>query len=190
MLERAFRTYGLPRAIRSDNGTPFASTGIHGLSQLSVWWLRLGIQHQRIRPGQPQQNGAHERLHRTLKAEAIRPARGSLVAQQRAFTAFRQLYNEERPHAALDGQTPASRYVPSARLYPERLPPLDYPGHFQVRHVTTAGTFRFQGRVLFIATALAQHPIGLDQTADGVWSIYLGTVLLARLSERDHIIRG
>ena len=190
VLEWAFRTYGLPRAIRSDNGVPFATTGIHGLSQLNVWWLRLGIQHQRILPGQPQQNGAHERMHRTLKAEAIRPPRGSLAAQQRAFNSFRTLYNTERPHTALGGQPPASQYVGSPRVYPEQLPALEYPGHFLVKRVTNAGTFRFKDRLLFIANALKQHHIGLEESDSGIWSIYLGAVLLARLDERDYIIRG
>jgi transposase InsO family protein len=190
VLEGAFRAYGLPRAIRSDNGVPFATTGIHGLSQLNVWWMRLGIVHQRILPGCPQQNGAHERMHKTLKAEACRPPRGSLAAQQRAFNSFRRLYNEERPHSALGGVPPADQYVPSTQPYPEQLPALEYPGHFLVKRVTNAGTFRFKDRLLFIANALKQHPIGLEETDTGIWSIYLGSVLLARLDERDHIIRG
>ena len=190
VLERAFRDYGLPRAIRSDNGVPFATTGIHGLSQLNVWWLRLGIQHQRILPGQPQQNGAHERMHRTLKAEACRPPQATVRAQQRAFDAFRTLYNLERPHTALGGVPPGSQYVPSPRPYPARLPPLEYPGHYLVKRVTNAGTFRFKDRLLFIANALKQHHIGLEESDAGVWSIYLGAVLLARLDERDYIIRG
>jgi len=190
VLEWAFRTYGLPRAIRSDNGVPFATTGVHGLSQLNVWWLRLGIAHQRILPGQPQQNGAHERMHKTLKAEAIRPPRGSLAAQQRAFNRFRQLYNEERPHTALGGQPPASQYTPSPRPYPAQLPVLEYPGHFLVKRVTNAGTFRFKDRLLFIAHALKQHHIALEEIDSGVWSIYLGAVLLARVDERDFVIRG
>ncbi|MFL5574710.1 MAG: integrase core domain-containing protein [Gemmatimonadaceae bacterium] len=103
VLEWAFRTYGLPRAIRSDNGVPFATTGLHGLSRLNVWWLRLGIQHQRILPGQPQQNGTHERMHKTLKAEACRPPEANGRAQRRRFDAFRAEYNTERPHAALGG---------------------------------------------------------------------------------------
>ena len=190
VFEWAFRAYGLPAAIRTDNGVPFATTGIHGLSQLNVWWLRLGIQHQRIRPASPQQNGAHERMHKTLKAEAIRPPRATLAAQQRAFNDFRQLFNEERPHTALGGRPPASWYEASPRPYPEQLPALEYPGHFLVKRVTNAGTFRFKDRLLFIANALKQHHIGLEEIDDGVWSIYLGTVLLARLDERDHIIRG
>ena len=190
VLEWAFRTYGLPQAIRSDNGVPFATTGVHGLSQLNVWWLRLGIAHQRILPGQPQQNGAHERMHKTLKAEACRPPQTTRRTQQRRFDAFRAEYNTERPHAALGGQPPASCYVASPRPYPARLPPLEYPGHFLVKRVTNAGTFRFKDRLLFIANALKQHHIGLEEVDAGVWSIYLGRVLLARLDERDYVIRG
>jgi transposase InsO family protein len=109
VFERAFRTYGLPAAIRTDNGIPFASGGLHGLTTLNVWWWRLGIHHQRIHPGRPQQNGAHERMHRTLKRAAIRPPRRDAASQQRAFNRFRAEYNEERPHATLGGATPASR---------------------------------------------------------------------------------
>ena len=190
VFDRLFREYGLPRAIRTDNGVPFATTGIHGLSQLNVWWMRLGIQHQRILPGQPQQNGAHERMHKTLKADAIRPPRATIVAQQRAFNAFRQQYNEERPHQHLRGRTPASFYRPSPRAYDARLLPIEYPGHFLVKRITTAGTFRFKKRLLFIAHALAPHTIGLEEVDDGVWSIYFCHVLIARLDERDYIIRG
>ena len=107
VFERAFRAHGLPAAIRTDNGVPFASVGLHGLSQLNVWWLRLGIQHQRIHPASPQENGAHERMHRTLKAEATRPPQATCAAQQRVFAAFRAEFNAERPHAALGGATPA-----------------------------------------------------------------------------------
>jgi transposase InsO family protein len=123
IFERAFREYGLPRAIRTDNGVPFANTGLHGLTQLNVWWLRLGIQHQRIRPASPQENGAHERMHRTLKAETTRPPAADLTQQQRVFTTFRREYNEERPHAALAGDPPAARYVVSARAYPRDFQP-------------------------------------------------------------------
>lgn len=190
VLERAFRTYGLPRAIRTDNGVPFATCGIHGLSKLNVWWMRLGIQHQRIHPGRPQQNGAHERMHRTLKRGAIRPPREHAAAQQRACNRFRTEYNEERPHETLGGQTPASRYRPSPRPYPRTLPPQEYPGHYLVKKITTGGTFRFQDRLLFISNNLTDHHIGLDETDDGIWSIYFNTVLLAKLDERDDIIRG
>ena len=190
VFEQAFRTFGLPHAIRTDNGVPFATTGIHGLSQLNVWWMRLGIQHQRILPAHPQQNGAHERLHKALKAGAIRPPRGTLAAQQRAFNAFRTEYNEERPHETLGGRPPGTLYRPAPRAYPEHPPPLDYPGHFLVKRVTNAGTFRLKHRLVFIANALKQHHMGLEEVADGIWSIYFGRVLLARLDERDYILRN
>jgi transposase InsO family protein len=189
VFERTFREFGLPRAMRTDNGVPFASCGIHGLSQLNVWWMRLGIQHQRIHPASPQENGAHERMHRTLKAGACRPPRATLAAQQRAFNRFRTLYNDERPHEFLGGRTPSSRYTASPRPFPERLPPLEYPGHFLVKRVTNAGTFRLKHKLLFIANALKQHHLGLEETDDGIWSIYFGTVLLAKVDERDMTIR-
>jgi len=190
VFEELFRTYGLPRAIRTDNGVPFATTGIHGLSQLNVWWLHLGIQHQRILPAHPQQNGAHERRPKTLKGDAIRPPRATLALQQRAFTAFRRLYNEERPHQALAGRPLAALYRPSPRAYPAVLPPIEYPGHFIVKRVTNAGTVRFKKRLVFIANAFKQHPIGLEEVADGIWSIYLCRVLLGRIDEREYIIRA
>jgi transposase InsO family protein len=151
VFEQVFRAFGLPQAIRTDNGVPFATTGIHGLSQLNVWWMRLGIQHQRILPAHRQQNGVHERMHKTLKAGAIRLPRGSLAAQQRAFNTFRALYNDERPHQTLGGRPPGAFYRPSPRPFPEQLPPLDYPGHFLVKRITNAGTFRFKHRLLFTA---------------------------------------
>jgi putative transposase len=189
VFEHLFAEYGLPAAIRTDNGVPFATTGIHGLSQLNVWWMRLGIQHQRILPAHPQQNGAHERMHKTLKAGAIRPPRATLAAQQRAFNTFRRLYNDERPHDFLNGRTPGSRYQPSPRAFTGQLPPIDYPGHFLVKRVTTAGTIRFKKRLLFVAHALTHHPIGLEEVDDGLWSIYFCQVLLARLDERDYVLR-
>jgi len=189
VFDRLFREYGLPRAIRTDNGVPFATTGIHGLSQLNVWWIRLGIQHQRILPAHPQQNGAHERMHKTLKGEAIRPPRATLAAQQRKFTRFRHEYNEERPHQTLCGRTPASLYRPSPRPYTGGLPPIEYPGHFIVKRVTNAGTIRFKKRLLFLANALKQHQVGLEEVDDGIWSLHFCHVLLGRIDERDCIIR-
>lgn len=188
VFEWAFREYGLPRAIRTDNGVPFATTSIHGLSHLNVWWMKLGIQHQRITPATPSENGAHERMHRSLKRRAIRPARGSLSAQQRAFNAFRTEYNEERPHETLGMATPASRYTPSPRPYPTRLRDPEYPGHFLVKAITTGGTFRLHRRVLYLANALTGELVGLDEVDDGVWHIYFGTVLIATLDERDYLI--
>jgi len=154
---RLFREHGLPGAIRSDNGAPFASTGIHGLSRLNVWWLQLGITHQRITPGSPQQNGAHERMHKTLKRGACRPPRATLGTQQRAFNRFRQEYNEERPHQFLRGRTPSALYRVSPRAYTGLLPALEYPSHLLVKRVTNAGTIRFKTRLLYLSTALRQH---------------------------------
>lgn len=190
VFERAFREFGLPLAIRTDNGVPFANTGLHGLTQLSVWWLRLGIQHQRIRPASPQENGAHERMHRTLKAETTRPPAATCARQQQAFIAFRREYNHERPHAALGGDPPAARYAPSARAYPATLPALEYPGHFLVKRVTNAGTIRFKHKLLFLANALKQHHVGLEESGDAVWSLYLGHVLLGKIDERTMTVHG
>lgn len=184
IFERAFREYGLPAAIRADNGVPFATTGLHGLSRLSVWWIRLGIMPQRILPAHPEQNGAHERMHKTLKRGAIRPPRGSLAAQQRAFTAYRTLYNEERPHDALDGATPSAQYRASGRVYPAQLPAIDYPGHFVVKRITDAGTFRFKDRLFFLSNALDNHQIGLEEVEDGLWSVHFCHLVLARIDER------
>jgi len=190
VFDRLFREHGLPRAIRTDNGVPFATVGIHGLSQLNVWWLSLGIQHQRILPGHPQQNGAHERMHRTLKAATARPPRHNLVGQQRAFNHFRLVYNEERPHQFLNGRTPASVYRTSRRAYTGRVAPFEYPGHYLVKRVTNAGTIRLKTRLLFLANALKQHLVGLEEVGDGIWSIHFCNVLLARVDERDHILRA
>jgi putative transposase len=189
IFDRLFREYGLPRAIRTDNGVPFATTGIHGLSQLNVWWLRLGIQHQRILPAHPEQNGAHERMHKTLKAEACRPPQSCVATQQRTFNAFRRLYNDERPHEALGDRPPALLYRPSSRSYTGALPPVEYPGHFLVKRVTNAGTIRLKKRLLFLSNALQQHPVGLEEVDDGIWSIHFCRVLLGRVDERDYIIR-
>jgi hypothetical protein len=142
-------------------------------------------------PASPQQNGKHERMHRTLKAEATRPAKANLRAQQRTFDEFRHIYNDERPHSALNGKTPQSLYRESNRSYNGgRQPPFEYPGHFIIKRVTASGTFRFKDRLLFIGHPLDQQLIGLEEVDDGVWSIHFCHVLLARVDERDFIIRG
>lgn len=190
VLTEAFRTYGLPRAIRTDNGVPFATTALHGISTLNVWWMQLGIQHQRIRPASPQENGAHERMHRTLKAETLRPPRRTRRAQQVVFNRFRRAYNEERPHEHLRGKPPARAYHASPRPYPERLPPIEYPGHYLVKRVTNAGTIRFKRKLLFLAKPLKQLPVGLEEVGDGIWSIHFNRVLLARFDEREYVLHG
>lgn len=179
-----FREYGLPEAIRTDNGAPFATPALCGLSKLSVWWIKLGIRHQRIEPGRPEQNGAHERMHRTLKAEATRPPEQNQKAQQERFDRFCAEYNQERPHEALQMQTPSMCYQRSIREMPQELPGPEYPGHFEVRRVSRAGTFRFHTRQLFLSDTLLEEWIGLEETDDGIWSIYFHDVLLARIDER------
>ncbi|MDB4912650.1 MAG: integrase catalytic subunit [Gemmatimonadetes bacterium] len=190
IFERAFREDGLPLAIRTDNGGPFATQALHGLSYLNVWWMRLGIVHQRIHPGQPQENGAHERMHRSMKRRAIKPVQRTCAAQQKTFDAFRAEYNTERPHEALAMETPASRYRESPRAYPTRLPRLEYPLHFQVKKVTDAGTVRFQRKLRYLANSLVEQEVGFEETDDGIWAIYFHRVLLATMDERDYIIRG
>lgn len=189
-FERLFRHYGLPEAIRSDNGVPFATQAICGLSRLSVWWIKLGIDHQRIDPGQPQQNGRHERMHKTLKAETARPPDADMARQQVRFDAWRAEFNDERPHEALSGDVPASRYTPSSRVMPERLPSPEYPGHFEVRYLSKDGNIRFKKHQFFLTSALAHEYIGLEETGDGVWSVYFYDRLLARFDERDFKLTG
>jgi putative transposase len=189
-LERVFRAHGLPTAIRSDNGSPFASTGIHGLCGLNVWWMKLGIVHQRITPSSPQENGAHERMHRTLKARATRPPAASLRGQQWKFDRFQSEYNFERPHEALDDEPPASLWTPSQRAYPDRIGPPEYPGHFELRRVSNAGHFRMGAQHYFISHALKDDNIGLEAIDDGLWNILYYNTLLGRLSERSGKISG
>ena len=185
VFTRLFRDYGLPRAIRTDNGVPFATGALSGLSRLNIEWIRLGIQHQRIEPAHPEQNGRHERMHRTLKREATRNPERDLAAQQERFEVFRTEYNEERPHEALGQETPASHYQPSPRPYPAIVPEPNYPGHMQRRWISKAGTFRFhKGRQLFLSNALIHEWIGLEEVEDGVWSLYFYDVLVARFDER------
>jgi putative transposase len=187
---RLFREYGLPDAIRSDNGAPFASTGIHGLTRLNVWWLQLGITHQRITPGSPQENGVHERMHRTLKARVTKPPAANLNLQQRAFNEFRQTFNELRPHEALNDETPASRWTPSTRAYPERIPKPEYPRHVEVRRVSNCGAFRLNCAQIFLSQTLNGEEIGLEEVADGLWNIVYYDVLLGRFDERTKTITG
>ena len=189
-FEALFREYGLPTAIRSDNGTPFATQAICGLSRLSVWWIKLGIDHQRIDPGQPQQNGAHERMHRTLKAETARPPKRDVATQQQRFDAWRVEFNGERPHDALAGQVPADLYTPSPRPMPDVLPAPDYPGHYEVRYVSRDGAIRLKKRQVFVSQALGGEHVGLEETADGVWDLHFCDRLLARIDERDFKLRA
>jgi len=185
VFERLFREKGLPRAMLSDNGGPFSSPALCGLSRLSVWWIKLGIQPLRIERGKPEQNGAHERMHRTLKAETARPPAADLPAQQICFDAFRQEFNDQRPHEALGQRAPAEFYEPSPRSYPDPLPQVEYPGHFEVRRVRRNGLIKWQGSDLFLSEVLAGESVGLEEVDDGIWSLHFSGQLLARFDERD-----
>lgn len=190
VFRRLFRDVGLPDAIRTDNGAPFASTGIHGLCALNVWWMQLGIVHQRIRPASPQENGAHERMHRELKRETARPPARSLRAQQRRFDRFQRRYNDERPHEGIGDRVPGSLWAPSSRPYPDRLSPPHYPGHLEVRRVSHCGTFRLHSAQPFLSNALRDEYIGLEEVDDGVWNIVYYRTLLGKIDERTLLITG
>jgi len=161
-----FYEYGLPARIRTDNGVPFATTTLARLSKLSAWWVRLGILPEFIEPGRPDQNGRHERMHRTLKA------------------AFRAEFNHQRPHEALDQQTPASCYTPSVREMPATLPPLEYPDRFEVRYVSANGGIRWNCRWVNVSTVCIGEYVGLEEIDDGIWNVYFGPLKLGRLLER------
>lgn len=187
-FKRIFRKYGLPDRIRTDNGHPFASLAIARLSQLSVLWVQLGITPEFIRPGKPQDNGRHERMHRTLKRRTANPPRYSLRAQQRCFDEFRRVFNDERPHESLDLDTPASHYAPSTRPYPKHLEPLTYPGHFEVRRVSQDSTIRWNSEKVFVSHLLGRLEVGLDEVGEGVWSVFFGPLHLGWLDEADYRI--
>lgn len=183
-LERTFREYGLPLAIRSDNGTPFASTGLGGISTLSAWLIKLWIRPERIVSGHPEQNGRHERMHRTLKAETAKPPRANLKDQQRAFNSFRKEYNTERPHEALRQEVPTNFYEPSRRILPRKLPKIEYPACFTVRQVRHNGEIKWKGDFVYISQALAGEPIGLRQIGEREWEVRFSFHPLGILNEQ------
>jgi putative transposase len=186
--ERLFCEYGLPATIHSDGGAPFAGPGIGRLSRVSLRWLKLGIRLERSRRGCPQDNASHERMHRTLKQETARPPAANLRAQQRRFDRFVYEFNHVRPHEALGDRRPAELYRPSNRPYPSRLPQVVYPGHYEERRVTHTGEFKWRSRALFLSSVFAGELIGLEEIEDGVWSVYFGKHMLARLDEHVGIL--
>jgi putative transposase len=186
-FERAFAEYGLPERLRSDNGPPFGGPGLGRLSALAVWWIRLGIVPERIAPGHPEQNGSHEQFHAVLKAETARPPAASAPAQQHRFTRFCAEYNHERPHEALGQAVPATRYAPSPRPLPRRLPPLEYPGHAEIRRVDQNGYVSWR-QPLFVSAALAREDVAFEEVDDGIWTVTFATVVLGRFDERHHRI--
>ena len=183
VMERLLREYGLPLAIRSDNGPPFAGTGAGGLSRLSAGWAKLGIRLERIIPGQPQQNGRHERLHGTLKAESCVPPAADTAAQRARFERFRTEYNEERPHEALGQVPPARLYRPSPRRYPDRVEEPAYGADEIIRRVRSNGEIKWRGGTLFLSDVLVGEPVGIRQIEDGKWLVRFAQVKLAIIDE-------
>jgi transposase InsO family protein len=186
IFEAAFREYGMPEAIRTDNGPPFATAAVAGLSRLAVWWIKLGIVPERIAAGHPEQNGRHERMHRTLKQEAAQPPAANRRKQQQALDQFRQEYNEVRPHEALQMRTPASVYEPSARAFPACVPEPEYPDTMVVRSVRQHGNFRWgkDKHDVFLSEVLWSERVGLLPEDDRWFTIYFAQIPIARFDSR------
>jgi transposase InsO family protein len=182
IFESAFAEFGRPHTIRTDNGPPFATVAAGGLSRLAIWWIKLGIRAERIAPGQPQQNGRHERLHRTLKADTTKPPALTLADQQRVFDRFRRVYNDERPHEALGQRPPATIYTPSPRPYPIRLREPAYPATYQLRRVGHDGAVHWRSHTLYLAETLADETIGFEEIDNDVWRLYFADVPLGVLT--------
>jgi transposase InsO family protein len=189
VTDASFREHGLPAAMRSDNGPPFAGTGAGGLTRLSVKWIKLGIRLERTDPGSPQQNGRHERMHGTLKAETASPPAETIAAQQRAFDRFQAIYNHERPHEALGQEVPASRYRPSPRRYPERTGEPHYDPELAVRRVRSNGEIRWGGDLIFVSESLVGEPVGVAETETGDWIVHFADHPIGRIDRRTRKLR-
>lgn len=183
IFESAFCEFGRPLAIRTDNGPPFATVAAGGLSRLAIWWIKLGIRPERIAPGQPQQNGRHERMHRTLKQETTKPPARTLADQQVLFDRFRRIYNDERPHEALAMHPPWTAYERSARHYPVKLREPEYPASVSVRSVNHKGALKWQGRMLYLAETLANEHVALEEIGDNSWRVYFADVALGIIED-------
>ena len=184
----AFQEFGMPKALKTDNGVPFATVGLGGLSELSVWLIKLGITPERIRPAHPEENGAHERMHRTLKQQTAKPPRANAVAQQKAFDRFQSEYNDERPHEAIEMKTPAQVYTPSIRPFPKRLPEIEYPSGSIMRKVTGNGTITFHDKRIYLSNALIDEPVRLKEN-ESAWHVWYGPVLLGELDLKREMIK-
>ena len=190
VVERLLREHGLPHAIRSDNGPPFAAAeSAGGLSRLSVGWLKLGIKLERIEPGQPQQNGRHERMHRTLREETAAPPAADAASQQASFDAFRHMYNHERPHEALGQRPPATLFVPSLRSYPQRIEDPVYASDHAVRRVRSNGQIKWGGEMVFISTTVIGESVGVAETESGDWIVRFCDVDLGIIDRRTKKLR-
>jgi transposase InsO family protein len=185
IFEAAFREYGMPEAIRTDNGAPFASRAVAGLSRLSVWWMKLGIVPERIEAGHPEQNGRHERMHRTLKQEVTQPAAANRREQQRMMDRFREAYNQVRPHEALQMRTPAEVYARSPRRFPRRLPEVEYPATMLVRSVRHKGEFSWKNHDVFVSEVLSGERIGLLPVNEHCYTIYFAQFPIAHFDSRQ-----
>lgn len=182
-FKKLFKEYGLPEAIRTDNGPPFSSVRL-GFSPLSLWWRKLGIVHERIEPGHPEQNGQHERMHKTLKAETTRLPKSNMKTQQRRFDEWRDEFNHERPHESLSQTTPASHYTASPRHYPKELAAPCYPDEYEVRRIRSKGDILWRGKMIYASQMLAGEKVGLQQIESGKWKIWIGDQAVAILDER------
>ena len=183
-----FETYGLPNRIRTDNGVPFASNALARLSQLSVWFIKLGIYPELIEPGKPQQNGVHERMHRTLKQDATIPPGSSMRGQQQKFDRFREEFNQERPHEALEMKRPAWVYERSQRSIPQKIETYDYPAHYLVRRVSRSGTIRLFHNQVFVSNTLNEDYVGLEEVDDGVYDLFFCFYHIGRYELRTNKI--
>jgi transposase InsO family protein len=188
VFERVFKEYGLPDAIRSDNGIPFAGKSPGGLSRLSLWWIQLGIIPERIDKGCPEQNGRHERMHRTLKAETLHPVSPNVKEQQKRFDLFRYDYNNYRPHESLGQDVPRTCYQRSNKPYIERPAAPDYDHSYTVRHVRNNGEIKFNGGLHYLSELLTGQPIGLKEAADGLWHIYYSFLRIGSFDMRKNTI--
>jgi putative transposase len=188
IFESAFRQWGMPEAIRSDNGAPFASRAIAGISRLSLWWMKLGIVPERIQAGHPEQNGRHERMHGTLKRETASPPAANRRAQQAAFDRFRREYNEERPHEALQMQTPSAVHERSMREYPARVREPEYGDGMLVRRVPMGGQFKWKGERVFVSETLTGEPIGLQPEDERMYTIYFAAFPIGRFDSYQRTV--
>lgn len=189
LFESAFREYGLPVALRTDNGPPFASVSVGGLTRLAIWFIKLGIRPERIEPGRPTQNGRHERIHRTLAEETANPPAPNMAAQRRRLDVFRGGYNYHRPHEALGQRPPAEFFTASLRRFPTRLRQPEYGPEIEVRRVRQHGAIKWRSGELYVSEALRGEPIGIEQTGEEQWTVRYGPLLLGYLDEGNQLKR-
>jgi hypothetical protein len=189
ICDAAMREYGMPARIRTDNGAPFAGTGLLGLSKLSLGWMKLGIVHERIQAGRPQQNGRHERMHRTLKEDTMKPSAASLRAQQSRFDRFRHVFNNERPHEGLNNQTPASLNLPSSVRLPRKMPEFTYPKGLLLRRVNNSGDISWHKNRVFISEVLRFEELGFELISPGLYRVFFRNLEIGEFSAEELCFR-